>query len=756
MPTGSASPSLKRVAWGVISLGGVVWAVGLARTLALDLRFVFWYEIPGVVLAALTGGFVAGLGARALVRGGADLERLAAGCVALFLPLVAILAGDHQPWRGPVLLVGSLIATLAAWIRLPRRIWFSLAVLVPFLVYLPDVSPYVGRADTFEFQLVGPQLGIAHPSGYPLYSLISKAFSLLPIGSVAWRVNLSSSVFAALAAGSLFLALSELRDDASRISEPLPFITSQILAFSPTLWSRAIEAEVYALNAFLVTLGLWLTVRWHRGTLKSDLVWPAFGLLVGVAMASHLTLGALGLLALSGLLLKSQRPGWRAWLTAAVLGCLGLGLYAYIPLRWPAVNNGEMMPLGHFIRFVTNAESGGALHPLAFYQDPARWMLVGRLLSTQVGWAGLFLAMVGILWLARRTPSLLLGSGLAFAAWVWFNLSFYVADPDYSSFLIPAHVLLVFWVGCGVHAISQASLDRRRLFGPLLVALVALVPMSQLWRTGPTLDTRSRGRADELWARYALRQPLDEGAAILADSEKFPPLYYLQQVEGIRPDLEMVTLFNEAQYRAALETRLGAGQSVYLARYLPGMDLYGVSSVGPLVAVGSAATVVPPDVVEDDAVAFGEALELIDAEVEVDPFGRPMRHLELTWLARSEPAQDLEVRLRLVDAEGRVIWVENQGRPVGGYTTTEAWIAGQWVRDYHPLSWADWLPQGNYGLELGLFPRFEEEGLLIQGQTRAWHGVAQVTVLDVAYRPLPRALTALIGRAAWLVGIRAP
>ncbi|MGC9348508.1 MAG: hypothetical protein ACP5JG_10260, partial [Anaerolineae bacterium] len=42
------------------------------------------------------------------------------------------------------------------------------------------------------------------------------------------------------------------------------------------------------------------------------------------------------------------------------------------------------------------------------------------------------------------------------------------------------------------------------------------------------------------------------------------------------------------------------------------------------------------------------------------------------------------------------------------------------------------------------------------GQTRAWHRVAQVTVPDVAYRPLPHALTALIGRAAWLVGIRAP
>jgi len=392
---------------------------------------------------------VALLGALAAVAAGRLLGRRrdavpsAAAFLPLLLPLLDVLSGTYKPWRGPVLLAGSVIALLLFAVRLEHRSWLALTVALPLMVYLPDLSPYVGRADTFEFQVIGPQLGIAHPSGYPLYTMICKLFSWLPFGSVAWRINLSSAVFAALAAGCLFLALVSDQDDAAaERARPFAFLAAMVLAFSPTLWSRSIEAEVYALNGCLVALGLVLAVRWHAGRLQPRRAWPALGLLIGVAIASHITLGALAVLAATGLLVKRLRPRARTrartWGLALLLGILGLSLYAYIPLRWPAVTGGEWMSPAAFFRFVTNADSGGALRPLAFYQDPARWGLVGRLFVAQVGWGGLFLAVVGLLALARRRPALALGTVLAFVAWVWFNLGFYVADPDYSAFLITA------------------------------------------------------------------------------------------------------------------------------------------------------------------------------------------------------------------------------------------------------------------------------------------------------------------------------
>src|SRR5690606_6571754 len=130
--------------------------------------------------AALIGAAAAVLVARYLTSRGHGANVIALGFSPLFLPAVALGQSTYRPWQGGVLLLGSLAVVVLTLLRASRRLWFGLAVVVPLLVYLPDISPYVGRADTFEFQVVGPTLGIAHPSGYPLYVLVAKAFSLLP------------------------------------------------------------------------------------------------------------------------------------------------------------------------------------------------------------------------------------------------------------------------------------------------------------------------------------------------------------------------------------------------------------------------------------------------------------------------------------------------------------------------------------------------------------------------------------------------
>ncbi|MCJ7548888.1 MAG: DUF2723 domain-containing protein, partial [Anaerolineae bacterium] len=199
--------------WVSIAAGGAVWGTGAARTLAQDLHIAFYYGLPGTALLALLGAVAAVAVGRLLCRRGDGVPSAAAALLPLLLLLLDVLSGTYQPWRGPTLLAGSIIAVLLPAARLDHWRWLALTVALPLMVYLPDLSPYVGRADTFEFQVIGPQLGIAHPSGYPLYTLICKLFSWLPFGSVAWRINLSSAVFAALAAGCLFLALVSDLDD---------------------------------------------------------------------------------------------------------------------------------------------------------------------------------------------------------------------------------------------------------------------------------------------------------------------------------------------------------------------------------------------------------------------------------------------------------------------------------------------------------------------------------------------------------------
>jgi hypothetical protein len=751
-----------------------VWTLGLLRTLALTGTIV-WAMGPvavGIALGLafpLAALFVHWVGDRDHPRN-ASFRSL----IPLLTPMGLLLARNPQPWRGPVLLTGSAMLSLLLLInpsfrrpRLSRWGGWMLAVLLPFVLYLFDISPYVGRADTFEFQVVAPTLGIAHPSGYPLYTLIGKLFSLIPLGTVAWRVNLSSAVFGALASGCLFLTLTERAGTGER-ELLLPglgaLLTSWALAFSPTLWSRAIEAEVYTLNACLVALALWLVVNWQRGEWPTSFVLPACGLLIGLALASHVTLGALGLLVLVLLLTTHPRPRVRTLLITGMVGLLGLALYLYIPLRWPAVTGGERMSFAHFWRFVTNAESGGALRPRAFIDDPARWELVGGLFERQVGIPGLLLAVIGLVTLWVQAWNVALGTLLMFAAWVWFNLSFYVADPDYSAFLIPAHVVLFFWLGIGVRRMVRTLSRWAPTLAVLGVVVVALLPMWQLWMTGPALDTRAQGYADEMWARYALRQPLIENSAILADSEKFPPLYYLQQVEDIRPDLDLVTLFNEAQYRAALDVRLTEGQTVYLARYLPGLDAYGVGAVGPLVRVAPNPSGEARG--KSEIARWEGMLALLSSRIERDPLDRRMHHLHMTWRAETDIDLDLEIRVRLVDpGDEKVIWAGEGRRPVGGYTTTQAWTEGTVVPDYIPLEWPAWVPPGAYRLEMGIFQRFSV-GLSLDEGDHTWLNLGSLEIpassefispnasgMSLGSSPLPSGVYA---RGVWLRGVDMP
>jgi hypothetical protein len=101
-------------------------------------------------------------------------------------------------------------------------------------------------------------LGIAHNTGYPLYILLAKLFTLIPIGDVAHRVNLMSAVFAALTVATVYLIVHRLTG--SWLASALGSLT---VAFSSTLWASANWAESYPLNAFS-------TSEWEQGEIIKE------------------------------------------------------------------------------------------------------------------------------------------------------------------------------------------------------------------------------------------------------------------------------------------------------------------------------------------------------------------------------------------------------------------------------------------------------------------------------------------------------
>ena len=133
--------------------------------------------------------------------------------------------------------------------------------LLALALYLQTLAPSVAALfdDSLEFPLVIQRLAIAHPTGYPLYVLLGKLFSLGPWQNVAWAVNLLSAVAGALTVSLVYLLTHRL----ARRRLPA-LLAAAALAVSPVFWSQAVVAEVYTLNSAFVAALLWLALRWAR------------------------------------------------------------------------------------------------------------------------------------------------------------------------------------------------------------------------------------------------------------------------------------------------------------------------------------------------------------------------------------------------------------------------------------------------------------------------------------------------------------
>ncbi|MGD9315649.1 MAG: DUF2723 domain-containing protein, partial [Anaerolineae bacterium] len=220
------------------------------------------------------------------------------------------------------------------------------AATVALVVYLATLAPGLTfdnfGTDGGDLIAAARTLGIPHPTGYPTYTLLAWLFTQLPVGTIAFRVNLLSAVCAAAAVG-LFFRTTQHLFPWERFPLLLPALTSLTLAFSSLLWSQAVISEVYALLMFFAALELWLLVRWREGG-PDWLLWVgAFAL--GLGLGNHLTLVFVVPAAL--VLLWPERRRWfraRVLLPAAALFVVGLGVYAYLPLaarQRPPVNWGN-------------------------------------------------------------------------------------------------------------------------------------------------------------------------------------------------------------------------------------------------------------------------------------------------------------------------------------------------------------------------------------------------------------------------------
>ncbi len=176
------------------------------------------------------------------------------------------------------------------------------AVLGPLALYAATLPRTVVLEDDGLFLMAGVHLGVAHPPGYPIHTLIVHLFTRLPFGNPAVLGHLSSALLGALACGALYGCARLLR------ASPGPALTAAwLFGVSEQFWSQAIITEVYTLNALLF-FAAWALVL--LGARNPGRGWPLWGAAVawGAGLANHWPLMALATPGLALALL----PAWRA------------------------------------------------------------------------------------------------------------------------------------------------------------------------------------------------------------------------------------------------------------------------------------------------------------------------------------------------------------------------------------------------------------------------------------------------------------
>jgi tetratricopeptide (TPR) repeat protein len=428
-----------------------------------------------------------------------------------------------------------------------------LAFGVPFAGYLRYLCPTIAAGDSAELVTAAWILGVQHPPGYPLYTLIARVFTLLPLGSVAWRVNLLSALLDALACWLVYRSLLRLT------GRPAAALAGAwALGFSRFFWQYSEVAEVFPLNNLLVAalIHLWIAIgqdaRKAAHGLRTIRRFWLWSFLFGLALSNHHTAvllapGALLVFArrAPALLTRGATPG-----VAGALFLLGLTPYLYCPLaaaNAPAIDWDHPVDPASFLRLVSRGDYGG-FSPYASGATLSRFRQVPAFfagLLEQFSAVPLLLAALGVASrrIAGLRAALLLSwflSGLFFAGYANAAIDNPLLQGVLERFYIMPAVFVALWVGLGVDGL-QTRAERSSRFRRLpLAPLLALGVLAIEFASNVEAADYRRNRVAEDWGRDLLAGVPENALFFVRGDVASMAVDYLQLVEGERPDLAIL------------------------------------------------------------------------------------------------------------------------------------------------------------------------------------------------------------------------
>jgi hypothetical protein len=421
-----------------------------------------------------------------------------------------------------------------------------------FSVYLGCLYPTIAPRDSADMAATALTLGVAHPPGYPLYSLLGRAWlSLLQWGNPAYRLNVLSATAGAAAVAVLFVLVRRRAGLLGALA------AASAWALSAPLWKFSLVEEKYSLHALFAVLLLLLA----EGK-REDLFARArlSGLLLGLGLVNHQSL--LFWVPAVAWLWRAEAsrhgaPPARVLAAAAWPLAAGLSLYAFLWVRLGAL--GPALAVALRTRYGSGTLSAGLSRPLTPELAGALFSYAASGVATAAGWGTAAAAAVGaaLAWRSERPRAAAwLGgailSGPAFIVLSRFDPSNWIARSVLEpAFLLPSLVAAAF----AGEAVGAAS---RRGAAPGILA-AAIVAFSPLISGAPWSEHRDNFLAYD-YVRD-LRRAVPPGGALLAagDTASFGLRWLaLTAPEPKPPEVASARVVDAKAWRAANAERLDA------------------------------------------------------------------------------------------------------------------------------------------------------------------------------------------------------
>lgn len=440
--------------------------------------------------------------------------------------------------------------------RIPDSlIGFALA-LFALLVYARTLAPSFSTMDSGELAATTATLGIAHPTGYPLFTLLGYAFSRLPLGSftVIQKLNLLSALYCAGAVYGFYHAFRLLLippRSASSVRNVPPAdtalaagIAAATFAFSRTFWAQAVSIEVYSLHLLLISLILWTMLRATRDPeSRPKLFLAAF--VFGLAFTNHLSTFFLvpGVLYFyfaaqrnaSG---KIPRRAFASMAWATLPFAAALTPYLYLPLRAarePLLAWGDMSTWQGFLYHITGKQYTEIMFE-SFDMMKFQLQHFFEFTPPDFGYLPLAFSLLGLVTLYKRNRIILFFSLLLFFTCVGCAIGYGI--PDIEPYFLVAQLAIVLWMAHGLQTVlSHFKAGLPRAITICLGVALALIPLTLHYES----QNHREDYAIEDYARNML-EGVDSGAIVISEQEMtfIFPTFYLQHVERFREDVAVV------------------------------------------------------------------------------------------------------------------------------------------------------------------------------------------------------------------------